>query len=147
MKKFRHLATILCVAAFAFAAHAQAPSPVGDWRTFDDHTGRERSLVRISDTPQGLSARILATTDPKDGEHVCVKCEDDRKGQPILGLEFMRGMQRDGDEWNGGRILDPESGAVYRCEMHLEDGGRKLVLRGYIGFSFIGRSQTWLRAG
>ena len=138
------LALLLCLAT---TAHAQTASPIGNWRTFDDHTGKERSLVRISDTPAGLSARILSTADPEDGKHVCDKCEGDRKNQPIIGLEFMRGMRPDGDEWAGGRVLDPETGSEYHCEMHLEDGGRKLVLRGYIGFSFIGRSQTWLRAG
>lgn len=129
------------------AALAQSPTPIGDWRTFDDHTGLERSLVRIAATPTGLAARIVSTIDPKSGEHVCDKCEDDRRGQPIIGLEFMRGMQPDGAEWNGGRVLDPETGSIYRAEMHLEDGGRKLVLRGYVGISLFGRSQTWLRAG
>jgi len=135
------------VLGLAGPALAQQPSPVGIWRTFDDHTGLERSLVRISDTAEGLAARVVSTVDPKEGEHVCDKCTDDRRDQPIIGLEFMRGMKPDGEEWNGGRVLDPETGSVYRCEMHLEDGGRKLVLRGYIGISLLGRSQTWLRGG
>ncbi len=126
-------------------AHADTASPLGDWRTFDDRTGHERGLVRIYETNDGLAARILGTIDPAEGQHVCEKCTDDRKNKPIIGLEILRGMHRDGDGWSGGRILDPESGSIYRCEMHLEDNGRRLVLRGYIGISLFGRSQTWLR--
>jgi uncharacterized protein (DUF2147 family) len=138
---------LLLLLGLATGAHAQGASPVGDWRTFDDRTGKERSLVRITETNGVLSGRILATTDPQEGRHVCEKCVDDRKNEPIIGLEFLRGMRADSREWSGGRILDPETGSVYHCEMHLEDGGRKLVLRGYIGISLFGRSQTWLRAG
>ncbi len=127
------------------SAHADPASPVGDWRTFDDRTGRERGLVRITETKEGLAARVLATVDPAEGQHVCEKCTDDRKDSPIIGLEILRGMHRDGDGWAGGRILDPETGSIYQCEMHLEDGGRRLVVRGYVGFSLFGRSQVWVR--
>ncbi len=120
-------------------------SPVGTWRTFDDRSGRERGLVSIYETSTGLAGRIEATTDPAEGRHVCETCTDDRKGQPIIGLEILRGMHADGQAWDGGRILDPETGSVYRCEMHLEDGGAKLVLRGYIGISWFCRTQTWIR--
>jgi uncharacterized protein (DUF2147 family) len=60
-------------------------------------------------------------------------------------MEILRHMRPDGDEWSGGEILDPETGKTYRAKMRLEDGGRKLIVRGYIGFSLFGRSQTWLR--
>jgi uncharacterized protein (DUF2147 family) len=130
----------------AAPAWAEALSPVGDWRTFDDKTGRERGLVRISETKVGLDGRVLATTDPAEGQHLCERCTDDRKNAPIIGLEILRGMRREGDEWTGGRILDPETGSVYHCEMHLEDNGRRLVLRGYVGISWFGRSQVWIRA-
>lgn len=141
----------LCIAALltGLAPHAMAapPSPVGSWRTFDDKTGRERSLVRIDATPSGtLMGRVVSTVDPAEAKHVCEKCDDDRKDQPVIGLEIIRGMVQDGDVWDGGRVLDPETGSVYHGTMRLEDGGQKLVLRGYIGISLFGRSQTWLRA-
>ncbi len=126
-------------------AIAASPSPVGDWRTFDDHTGLERSLVRIEEHGGALVGRIVSTTDPTSITRVCVKCEDDRKDKPIIGLEILRDMHRDGDEWKGGHALDPETGGVYNAIMHLEDGGAKLVVRGYVGISLFGRSQTWLR--
>jgi uncharacterized protein (DUF2147 family) len=54
-------------------------------------------------------------------------------------------MRPDGDEWNGGAILDPDNGRIYKAKMRLIDDGKKLIVRGFIGFSFLGRSQTWTR--
>lgn len=127
-------------------AHASGPSPAGNWRTFDDHTGKERGMVHIDDAGGVVTGRVLSTLDPAEADHVCDKCEDDRRGHKLIGLEIIRGMRPDGDGWSDGRVLDPESGGIYRGKMHLEDGGRKLVLRGYLGISLFGRSQTWLRA-
>jgi uncharacterized protein (DUF2147 family) len=75
----------------------------------------------------------------------CTECTDERKDQKILGMTIIKDMKQDGEEWNGGNILDPENGKVYKCKMHLEDNGQKLVVRGYIGVSLLGRSQTWNR--
>jgi uncharacterized protein (DUF2147 family) len=74
-------------------------------------------------------------------------CSDDRKNQPINGLEIIRNMSRRDEEYAGGEILDPDSGWVYRCKFHLEDGGQKLLVRGYLGISLFGRTQTWTRVG
>jgi uncharacterized protein (DUF2147 family) len=120
-------------------------SPVGVWRTFDDKTGRERGLVRIREEQGQLVGTIIGTVDPAEGARTCEKCEDERRGQPILGLMVLRGLQPDGDGWDGGRILDPETGSVYRCSAHLADAGRTLILRGYLGISLFGRTQSWLR--
>lgn len=130
----------------AGAAEAATPTPAGTWRTFDDKTGKERSLVRIDEQAGVFAGRVLSTVDPRDADRVCDKCDGDRHGKPIIGLEIIRGMRQDGNEWDGGRVLDPETGSVYHGSMRLEDGGQKLVLRGYIGISLFGRSQTWLRA-
>jgi uncharacterized protein (DUF2147 family) len=82
---------------------------------------------------------------PGAESRVCAVCTDDRKNQPIIGLIIIRNMQRDNDGYGGGDILDPESGSVYHCKLHLEQDGSRLVVRGYIGFSLLGRSQTWQR--
>jgi uncharacterized protein (DUF2147 family) len=63
----------------------------------------------------------------------------------ILGMTIITDMKKDGDGWDNGQILDPENGKIYKCKMRLEDGGNKLVVRGYIGVSLLGRSQTWIR--
>jgi uncharacterized protein (DUF2147 family) len=129
------------------SAQAPAPSPLGLWRTFDDRTGRERGVVRIWERNGALFGSVVSTVDPEEGKRTCEKCTDDRKDQPIIGLNIIRGMRPDGKQWSGGEVLDPETGSIYRCSMRVEDGGRKLVLRGYLGISLLGRSQTWLRAG
>jgi uncharacterized protein (DUF2147 family) len=128
-------------------ALAQSASPVGMWRTFDDRTGKERGLVRIYEANGRLYGNVEATIDPAEAKRTCTKCEDDRKDRPLIGLNIIRGLHRDGDAWDGGTILDPGTGEVYRCSIHLEDGGRRLVVRGYLGISLLGRSQTWVRAG
>ena len=78
---------------------------------------------------------------------MCIRdrCKDERKDQPLVGLVFMRHMKVDGGEYRGGDILDPDNGSIYRCKLRLEDNGRKLKVRGFIGFSVFGRTQTWER--
>lgn len=144
--RYRYSLLSLAVIAVVSSAQASGPSPAGNWRTFDDHTGRERGLVRIDDVGGVLVGRVISTVDPAEAAHVCDKCDDDRQGKPLIGLEIIRGMQPDGEGWSGGRVLDPQTGGIYRGNMHLEDGGSRLVLRGYLGISLLGRSQIWIRA-
>ncbi len=139
----------LCVTALrGFAAEtaaADSASPVGVWRTFDDKTGAARGLVRIYQQDGKLFGRLEQSFTPGAASRVCAVCTDERKNQPMIGLILMRNMTPDGNEYTGGDILDPDSGSVYRCKLHLEDNGARLLVRGYIGFSLLGRSQTWLR--
>ena len=124
---------------------AQPATPVGRWRTFDDKTGLERGLVAIEPQGGALIGRIVGTTDPQEAARVCQECKGARRNQPILGLTILTGMRPDGDGWSGGEILDPETGSVYRCSMQLSGDGVRLTVRGYLGVSLFGRSQTWLR--
>ena len=139
--------SLVCLAAYpTAAAHAaESTSPAGLWKTFDDKTGKPRAIVRIYEQDGKLFGRIEQSFTPGAETRVCVPCTDERKNQPIIGLVIIRNIKRDGNEYSGGDILDPESGSVYRCKMHLEQGGTVLVLRGYIGFSLLGRTQTWQR--
>ncbi len=131
----------------ATIAGAQS-TPVGRWNTISDSDGKPAAVVQIREFHGQLTGSIQALLRPGDDTMaVCDACRDDRKGQRIVGMEILRGMHPDGDSWSGGEILDPESGKTYRCSMRLEDGGKKLVVRGYVGFSLFGRSQTWVRAG
>jgi uncharacterized protein (DUF2147 family) len=139
------LAGVLLVSAVT--AMAQANSPVGTWQTIDDNTGRPKALVQISEDSSGtLDGKVIKGLNPNDQpDRRCTACTDARKDQLMLGMTIIHDMKKDGDDWDGGNILDPENGKVYKCKMRLEEGGQKLVVRGYIGVSLLGRSQTWIR--
>jgi uncharacterized protein (DUF2147 family) len=130
--------------AAAGATVAPSDSPVGLWKTIDDKTGAARAIVRIYEQDGRLFGKIEGSFKPGAEHRTCEVCSDDRKGQPMLGLIIIRNMKHADDEYNGGDILDPDTGSVYRCKMHVE-GGTRLVVRGYIGFSLLGRNQTWQR--
>lgn len=138
------IAALLCAAG---AAWAQA-TPVGLWKTIDDETQQEKSLVRITETGGVFTARVEKLLDPTKQDAVCDKCEGDDKGKPILGLTIVRNIKanpKDSAVWDGGEILDPNKGKTYRALLKPIDGGKKLEVRGYIGSPMFGRSQTWLR--
>jgi uncharacterized protein (DUF2147 family) len=122
-------------------------SPVGLWKTIDDNTGQAKGLIRIQEVNGRFEGRIEKIF-PKPGEDSapkCDKCDGHRRNQPILGMTILSGLTKQGDEYQGGEILDPESGKIYRVKMKLADGGKKLEVRGFIGVSLFGRSQIWLR--
>lgn len=124
---------------------AAEPTPVGLWRTIDDHTHKPRGIVRIFEKDGVYFGRIETSFDPEERVAHCDKCTGDRKGAPIVGLVIMRGVTRRGGEYQGGEILDPDTGSIYRCRFTLSSEGDKLFLRGYLGVSLLGRTQTWLR--
>jgi uncharacterized protein (DUF2147 family) len=122
-------------------------SPVGLWRTLDDHTGKPRGLVRIMEINGEYQGRVEKSF-PKPGEPpnpTCEKCEGTRRNQPIIGMIILWGLTKQGDDYQGGEILDPETGKIYGAKIKLQDGGKNLDVRGFIGFSLLGRSQTWVR--
>lgn len=127
-------------------AHAGDPSsPVGEWRTIDDSTNTPKALVKIVERDGLLFGVVEKSLLQKPGHKTCDDCTDDRRGKPILGMDIIRGLRKDGDSWGGGTILDPESGKVYHCTLTLRDGGQRLGVRGYIGVSLFGRTQVWER--
>ena len=132
-------------AAGADPGAAAADSPIGLWKTVDDKTGKPRAIVRIYEQDGKLFGTIERSLMPGAEGRVCTACTDDRKDQPMLGLIIIRNMKRTDDGYAGGDILDPDNGSVYRCKFHLEENGAKLVLRGFIGISLLGRTQTWER--
>jgi uncharacterized protein (DUF2147 family) len=128
----------------AGSAYAQA-TPVGLWKTIDDETKQERSLVRINEEAGVLSGRIEKLLDPSKAGSVCEECTDERKGQPITGMTIISGAKKEADaqQWSGGSILDPNNGKTYKLRLTPMDGGKALEVRGYVGFFF--RNQTWIR--
>ena len=134
---------LLALAMLSTAAHAADPA-VGRWKTIDDETGQPKSIVEISQAGNGtLGGRIVELINPSKPNPACDKCKDDRKGQPITGMEIIRGMKPDGGAYAGGTILKPDEGKVYKSKMQLIDGGSKLEVSGCI--AFICKSQVWLR--
>lgn len=136
----------LPLVALSFGAFAQN-SPVGKWRTIDDKTGKVKSVVEITETANGtLQGRVLQVLDSEKGPHpLCDACKGANHNKPIEGMVIAWGLRREGDSWDDGKIMDPKNGKVYSARMTVVDGGRKLEVRGYLGFSLLGRTQTWVR--
>jgi len=145
MKKALLITALLVLTGSAFA---QA-GPAGLWKTIDDTTKKERSLIRISEAGGVFSGKIEKRLDadakPTD---VCDQCTDERKNQPILGLTLIRNVRQSADDqglWDGGDVVDPDNGKIYKVRMKPIDGGKKLEVRGYVGMPMLGRTQTWIR--
>ncbi len=137
---------VAALVVLGFAGQAAAASPIGTWKTIDDETKRTRSLVKIYKKANGkLFGKIIKLyqqpSEPKNP--VCDKCKGANKNKPIVGMNIIRGLELDDDEWGGGTILDPGNGKTYSCKIWIEGGGKKLKLRGYVGFFY--RTQYWYR--
>lgn len=123
---------------------ANAQSVVGKWRTIDDATGQEKSIVEIYKQNGKYFGKVIKVLNPSKPNPTCDKCPGDDKGKPIEGLVIIKDLQKKGDEYTGGKITDPQSGKQYKCTIKL-NGSDKLDVRGYVGISLIGRTQTWLK--
>ncbi|WP_026978161.1 DUF2147 domain-containing protein [Flavobacterium tegetincola] len=135
----------LTVLTVIFAAvHAQSPSVLGKWKSIDDQTGKPLGIVQIYEQDGKIHGKVIEIVNPKDRDKLCNNCSGEDKNQPILGLLLIRGLTKDGNEYNGGKILDPKHGKYYKCYINLENEN-KLKVRGYYGISLFGRTQYWHR--
>ena len=143
MKK-RLIAGLLLAATGAVMAQA---TPAGLWKTIDDDTKAEKSLVRVTEANGVYTGKVeKILTEKTDAK--CTECTDARKDQPVQGMVILRDIKLDPDDktqWIGGDILDPNNGKVYKVRIKSADGGKKLEVRGYIGAPLLGRTQTWTR--
>jgi len=141
---------VLCALSLALSAGiARAQNtPVGVWKTIDDETKKEKSLIRITDSGGVLTGKLEKFLDPETKpDTVCDKCTDERKDKPVMGMTLVRNAKQSADDkevWEGGDILDPKNGKVYKLRLKPQDGGKTLEVRGYIGPFY--RNQTWIRA-
>ena len=128
---------------FALSGTLAGQDVAGRWVTMDDVTGKKRSVVEISVVNGKASGTIiqLFRAPSEEQDPVCKECTDDRKGRKVVGLDIIRGMVKQDDEWTDGTILDPQNGKVYDCKLWIENGSLKV--RGYIAFFY--RTQTWIR--
>ncbi len=137
----------LAVSLFAVCLSSAtiASSPLGTWKTVDDSSGEAKSYVTIFEENGKVSGKVTQILDPAKRDSICDQCKGDLKDQKIQGMTILWGMEKQGSKYDDGKIVDPESGKVYSANMKVLDDGKKLEVRGYIGFSLIGRSQTWER--
>lgn len=117
----------------------------GKWTSKNDDTGEIDSIIEVYEIEGKAFAKIIGIKDAERQTAVCDLCNGENKNKPILGLNILTGLEKDDDEWSGGEILDPRNGKIYKCYIQLENPD-KLKIRGYIGFSFIGKTAYWERA-
>ena len=137
------LPTLLALILAPFTAFST--SPLGLWTTIDEKSGKKRALVEFYETGDTINGKIVEIYHHKpDDVSLCAKCPGKFKNKPILGLQFIWGLKKTGPKsWSEGKILDCKKGKIYRLKMKLK--GDTLRVRGYIGSSLFGRSQTWIR--
>lgn len=138
----KYFFSIIFALAFTFI-NAQN-SILGKWKTIDDETGKLRSIVEIYEKSGKIFGKVTEIFAEEDRNRVCENCTGSDKNVPILGMVILGGLSKDGNEYNNGKIIDPQNGKTYKCLLSLKNKD-KLKVRGYIGFSIIGRSQYWLR--
>lgn len=144
---FKRITAGALLAVALSPAFANDVSPVGLWQNIDDETGKPKALIRITENNGVLQGQIekLFRAPNEDQNPKCDKCSDARKDKPVVGMVILTGLKKDGSEYSGGEILDPNNGKVYKSKLELTDGGKKLKMRGYIGMPMLGRTQTWVR--
>ena len=141
---------VICALFFvSLPTLAQVPTatPVGLWQSIDDATGKPRAEIRITEAAGLMTGRIERSLLPTPPGVVllCTLCPDERKDKPLIGMEIIRQMKPSSDSqtWEGGNLLDPDKGKIFKAQLQLQNSGTKLQVRGYIGPFF--RNQTWIR--
>lgn len=116
---------------------------IGRWKTVDDETGEEKSIVEIYENNGKVYGKIVKLLNPKEDNPVCTKCDGDKKGKPILGMIIIDGLEKKDDVYEGGSILNPSNGKVYKCRLKIEEDSDTLQVRGYVAFFY--KTQYWKR--
>ena len=142
MKQWKMLWAVLVMVLVVPAVFAA--SPAGNWTTMDDKTGKKRAVVHLVVSGDSLSGTIVKVYHEPGDTGLCSNCPGTFKDKKVQGLQFVWGLKDKGNgEWEGGQILDPKTGKIYRAKMTMK--GNKLYVRGYVGFSMLGRTQVWVR--
>ena len=141
------LALLLAVPLLGVSTGVLAQSPVGTWTTVDDKTQKPKSVVEIYEASNGtLSGRVTEVLQSDHGANpLCDKCTGANKDKPVKGMVMLWGVKKKGGSWEGGKILDPAAGKIYSVKMTPTDNGKKMEVRGFMGFSLLGKTQTWIR--
>jgi len=135
---------VIILVLFSMNTYSQNRGVLGKWNTIDEVTGKAMSVVEIFENNNIIYGKVVEILNPKNRNNTCKDCPGEDQNKPILGLTIIKGLVKDGTEYNDGKILDPKSGKVYKCYIELESTN-KLKVRGYLGISLIGRTQYWER--
>ena len=135
--------TIILLACL-ISSFVGAQSIFGKWKTIDPVTGNDESIIEVYKKDGKAYAKVIAIINEADRDKTCINCKGKNKNKPILGLDILDGLKENGDEWSGGKILDPKNGKYYKCYIKLTEENT-LKLRGYIGISLLGRTEYWYR--
>lgn len=138
----KQLITISLLLFFSVSSYSQ--TIFGKWNSYDEETNEIESVIEVYKKEGKAYAKIISIIDPERQNATCFKCKGKRKDQRILGMDILSGLKKKGDEWSGGKILDPKNGKEYKCYIKLLDENT-LKLRGYIGISLLGRTAIWKR--
>lgn len=140
----KHLTFVLLLTAISFAGLAQNKDAIiGKWinSTGEAHV----DITKRGDKYFGKIVWLKAPKDEKGVVKTDVKNPDENlRAKPILGLEILKNFIFEDGKWTDGKIYDPKSGKTYSCNMTMK-GNDILNMRGYIGVSLLGRSETWKR--
>jgi len=129
---------------FILTISLSAQSVIGVWKTVDDTDGLDKSHVELYEVGGKLHGKIIKLLAAAEGDK-CLECKGDKKNAPLVDLEIIWNMKEKKGIYDGGKILDPKTGKEYKCKITLGDDPSELKVRGYIGFSIMGRTQTWYR--
>lgn len=135
---------ILSLLLLMTTSFLSAQTIFGKWHSFDEETNTIESIIEVYKKDGKAYAKIISIVDQERQDALCTECKGKKKDAPILGMDILTGLKKKGDEWSGGKILDPKSGKEYKCYIKLLDKDT-LKIRGYIGFSLFGRTAIWKR--
>ena len=143
MKIIRSLAGFGALSLLLATAHAaDLTSPVGQWRTIDDQSGKPKSIVQITEDKGVLTGKIVELLEGAT-EKTCSKCEGDLKDKPLVGMKILWDLKKEGNEWADGKIFNPADGGTYTSKAKLTEGGKTLEVIGK--WMFFSKQQQWQR--